>query len=88
MRGHVRYDLHKLRTAVMQAQDTLPGYADDADLILRVQPGDHVEAGEELLSIRCPEVVRRTFEPALRSAFTIDVTPIGTPLVAMDCVHV
>lgn len=86
--GHVRYDLHKLRTAVMQAQGTSPGYADDAGLILRVRLGDRVEAGEELLSIRCPEAVRRTFEAALRSAITIDAMPTGSPLVAMELVHV
>jgi pyrimidine-nucleoside phosphorylase len=86
--GHVRYDLHKLRTAVMQGQGTSPGYADDAGLILRVRPGDRVEPGEELLSIRCPEAARRTFEAALRSAITIDATPAGSPPVAMECVHV
>lgn len=86
--GHVRYDLHKLRTAVMQAQGTSPGYADDAGLILRVRPDDRVEPGEELLSIRCPEAAWRTFEAALRSAITIDATPTGSPPVAMECVNV
>ena len=86
--GHVRYDLDKIRTAVMQAQGTSPGYPDDAGLFLRARPGDRVEPGEELLSIRCPEATRRTFEAALRSAITIDATPTGSPPVAMECVNV
>jgi pyrimidine-nucleoside phosphorylase len=86
--GHVRYDLHKLRSAVMQAQGTSLGYTDDAGLILLVRPGDRVEPGGKLLSIRCPEAERRTFEAALRSAITIDATPTGSPPVPMERVHV
>lgn len=86
--GHVLYDLHKLRTAVMQAQGTSLGYTDDAGLILLVRPGDRVEPGENLLSVRCPAAARQAFEAALRGAITISVTPAGSPPVAMECVHV
>ncbi|MCW3835052.1 hypothetical protein ACFQ1E_01660 [Sphingomonas canadensis] len=85
--GYVRYDLGKLRNAVIQAQGASAGYADDAGVILKVRAGDRVEPKEELLSVRCPEAARLTFEAALRSAIEIDATPTGSPA-AMEFVHV
>lgn len=62
--GRVRYDLGLLRTTVtaFQGEPTREtAYPDIAGVRLLVPPGALVEAGEPLLSIRCPTEMRDTF---------------------------
>lgn len=62
--GRVRYDLGLLRTTVSAFQGEPNGetaYPDLAGVRLLVPPGALVEAGEPLLSVRCPAEMRDTF---------------------------
>jgi pyrimidine-nucleoside phosphorylase len=75
--GHAEYDLGRLREAVLRARRPEAGslIPDDAGIILLVRPGDHVEAGRPLVSIRCPERASADLREAVADAVVLARTP-------------
>lgn len=74
--GRVQYDLGLLRTIVTEFQgepSVETPYPDLAGVRLLVPPGSLVEAGEPLVSIRCPGEVRDAF--AARLGHSIRILP-------------
>lgn len=72
--GRVRYDLGLLRTTVMAFQGEPDGetaYPDLAGVRLLVPPGALINAGEPLVSVRCPPEMRDTFTARLSDCISI-----------------
>lgn len=76
MSGWVEYDLGAVRSAAMTAQSTGSlAWPDDARVVLVVPPGAPVEAGETLMTARCPKAVWPALRRALAAAVRIGHRP-------------
>jgi len=71
--GRVDYDLGWLRSAIVSAQGVGAGQAwpDDAGAILLVRPGELVELGDPIMSVRCPAIAWPALHAALAAAVRI-----------------
>ncbi|ESX16687.1 hypothetical protein X766_21750 [Mesorhizobium sp. LSJC255A00] len=77
--GYVRYDLGKLRSAILSARgpDLIDGFIDTAGLILLVEDESFVETGASIISVRCGDEMWDSFSAELANAIEVAEEPRG-----------